>query len=77
LHGCRNGIGCDGVNQSNTESFRRCYLFRSNKHLQSPAFPDQARQALRPSPSSNQAQSRAAMTEDRVRRCDSPVTSQG
>ena len=50
--------------------FRRC------QKLQRSSLPNQTRQALRPSPSGHEAESRAAMSEHRVRRGDPAVTCQ-
>ncbi|MGA9413781.1 MAG: hypothetical protein WBV60_03775, partial [Terriglobales bacterium] len=58
-----NRIGGDGIHQSNLESPRGRDFFCSGKKLQRPSLPDQTRQALRPSPSGHEAESRAAMSE--------------
>src|ERR1700687_4354183 len=50
-------------------------LFGRNKHLQSAALADQSRQTLGPSPTGNQSQSGASMSENRARRSNSMVTS--
>jgi len=69
-----NGIAGDGIHQSNLQRPRGGDFFRSDKKLQRPSLPDQARQALRPSPSRHQSESGASMSEHGVRGRDPAVT---
>jgi hypothetical protein len=73
-HGLGDGIVRDCINQSDFEGSRGGNLFCGDKKLQRSALPDQARQALRASPSGHEAESGAAMSEDGVGRGDPAVT---
>ena len=53
----------DPIQQPKLQRLRRVNLLRGQKHFQSPCFPAQSRQPLRPAPPGDQSQRRAAMPE--------------
>ena len=70
---CLQRVVGDGVHQADLQGLRSVYLLRRQEHLQRPAFADQARQTLRAAPSGDQAQGRAAVSEEGVRTGDAPL----
>src|SRR5215469_2421834 len=64
--GLRNRVRGNGVDQSDRESLRGADLLGGHEDFEGPAFSDQARQSLGPSPARDQAKSCAAMSENRV-----------
>jgi len=68
------GILGEGVGQANLKSTRGGNFFGGEEHLQCASFADEAWQALRASPSSDEAESSATMSEERVRAGDAAIT---
>ena len=70
----RNRIVGDGIHHSDFEGSGGGDFFRGDEKLERSALPDQARQALRTSPSGHEAESGAAMSKDGMGRGDPAVT---
>lgn len=68
------GIVGDGIHQSHFQGSGGGDLLRGDEKLQRPSLSDQARQALRSSPSGHEAEGGAAMSEDGVRSGDPAMT---
>src|SRR6202142_4187891 len=75
--GFRDGVGGDCIEQSNLKGSRSGDFFRRYKKLERSSLPDQAGETLRSSPTCDQAQSGAAMAEDRAGGGDSAMTGEG
>ena len=74
MHSLGNGIVGDRIDHSYFEGSGSGDFFRGDEKFQRSALPDQARQALRASPSGHEAESGTAMSEDGVGRGDPAMT---
>jgi len=73
-HGRGDGIIGDSIHQSDFERSRGVNFFCGDEEFQRSGLPDQARQALRASPSGDEAECSAAMSEDGLGCGDPAVT---
>lgn len=69
-------IVADGFDKSDLEGAGAGHFFGSDEEFQCSSLPDQPREALRPTPTGHQAKRGAAMSEDRMRRSNPPMTSE-